>query len=140
MSYAFVPAYGDTTVADPQVKALQAQINTVLSKNGYNPITTDGKWGPATCGALTATVNMDSGATMAQALNLVGTLDTVCTADQTAPTKKGSSSSVSVSSKTVTPVAPPAPTFLGLPMKTVALIALGAVGVVLFTGPQKKGA
>lgn len=137
MSYAYL-GFGD--VSADQTKTIQTQVNTVLSKNGYNPIAVDGKWGPATCGALTATVNMDGGDAMAQALTVIGTLDTVCTGNQKAPTKKGSTPKVSsVSVKPATSSSSSSSgSFLGLPMQTVAIIALGAVGVVTVMG-KKKG-
>jgi hypothetical protein len=141
MSYAFL---GATVAADPQVKTIQTQINTVLSANGYNAISVDGKWGPATCGALTATVNLDGGATMANALNLIGTLDTVCTASMTAPTKKGSTSKSVVVSSSTKPASASASvlptssgTFLGLPMNTVLIVAALAAAAYFVT--SKKG-
>jgi hypothetical protein len=38
------------TVENPAVKAMQLEINKVLTKNGYASIGTDGKLGPGTCG------------------------------------------------------------------------------------------
>lgn len=38
------------TTPNPTVKALQLDINKVLTKNGYASIGTDGKLGPGTCG------------------------------------------------------------------------------------------
>lgn len=40
------------TGASPQTLAFQTLANTQLVGNGYNPIATDSKFGPATCGAM----------------------------------------------------------------------------------------
>jgi hypothetical protein len=79
-------ALGATTLSSVQVQSIQQQINAVLSANGYNPISVDGKLGPATCGAAMylqqqnlATIYIDNG------------LSDYCTA-WTNPTLNGQSS------------------------------------------------
>jgi hypothetical protein len=67
-------------------RSVQYEVNKFLSQLGYNAIGTDGKLGPATCGAVKAVI----GANVAGASSgfLVGVYPTC--QSYTAPTKKGS--------------------------------------------------
>lgn len=115
--------------SDPRVVELQKAINTVLTKNGYAAIGTDGKLGPGTCGAAREADTFGAG------LMAKYGLASACTSF-TAPVKSGGGGNFSQSS--VTPLEPVSAGFLGMNTNTWLLIAAVAGGAYVLLGDKKK--
>lgn len=130
----------DNQTPDDATKALQILLSGLLSAKGMAPITADGKLGPATCGAA-RWLDQNTGS----ALQAQYGLTSICQS-YTDPKPAGSATTpkpvvVSPSSSATSPNAFEADqgsTILGLPLQTVGIIGLGAVGFYFFMQKGKK--